>query len=310
MSRIKRALFALILLSAVAAILSVSVLGQTFYGSILGRVNDASGGVIPNATVNSTNNGTGERRTVTADTDGNYRFVNLVPGNYKMDIEVAGFKHYTRDQITVEVESAVRADVAMQVGEVTQQMEVTSEAPLLQTENASLSQVVAGRAVQELPLNGRNVLNLVNYVPGVVPQGSSEGSLTGKNVFAAGNYQIGGGTANQSATLFDGVAVNVAYGNMVALVPSQDIVSEFRVQTNNNSAEYGRFSGGVINIASKSGSNDFHGSAYEFFRNKVLNAGTFFANATGQGKPAFNQNQFGGTFSGPIKKDKTFFFFG
>src|SRR5205823_14344268 len=138
----------------------------------------------------------------------------------------------------------------------------------MQTEQANLSQVVGSRAVQELPLNGRNVLNLVSLTPGVVPQGSSDGNLTGKNVFAAGNYQIGGGTANQSATYLDGVPVNDTYGNIVALVPSQDAISEFRVQTNNNSAEYGRYTGGVINMASKSGSNEFHGSAYEFLRNR------------------------------------------
>ena len=147
-------------------------------------------------------------------------------------------------------------------------------------------------------------------MPGVVPQGSSEGSLTGKNVFAGGNFQIGGGTANQSASYFDGVPVNVTYGNIVALMPSQDAVSEFRVQTNSNSAEYGRYTGGVVNLASKSGTNDFHGSAYEFLRNRALNAGTFFANKTGAGKPAFTQNQFGASIGGPVIKDKIFFFAG
>src|SRR5262249_41677546 len=155
----------------------------------------------------------------TTSTDGAYRFVNLVPGNYRIEIEQPGFKRYTRSQITVEVESTVRVDVSMQVGDVTQAVEVTADAPLMQTENASLSQMVTARAVQEIPLNGRNVLNLVALAPGVVPQGSSEGSLTGKNVFAAGNYQIGGGTANQSATYLDGVPVNDTYGNIIALVP-------------------------------------------------------------------------------------------
>jgi hypothetical protein len=157
-------------------------------------------------------------------------------------------------------------------------------------------------------LNGRNVLNLVDMVPGIVPQGSSDGSLTGKNVFAAGNYQVGGGTANQSATLYDGMPMTTTYGNLVALVPGQDAVSEFRVQTNNNSAEYGRFTGGVINITSKSGSNSFHGDTYEYLRNQKLNANTFFANAAGLSRPPFVQNQFGSSIGGPIKKDKLFFF--
>ena len=196
----------------------------------------------------------------------------------------------------------------MEVGDVNQSVSVDASAPLLQTENASLSQVVAGRSVQELPLNGRNVLNLVNLVPGVVPQGFSDGNLTGKNVFAAGNYQIGGGTANQSASYYDGVPMNTTYGNLVALVPTQDAVAEFRVQTNNLSAEYGHYTGGVINLTSKSGTNEFHGSVYEFLRNRSLNAANFFSNANGQKKAAFVQNQFGGGVGGPIKKDKIFFF--
>jgi hypothetical protein len=176
---------------------------QAFYGSIVGTVNDPSGAALSGATVALTNTATGDRRAVVTQSDGSYRFINLVPGTYRLEIEQAGFKRYTRDQIDVNVESQVRADIAMQVGDVTQSVEVQAEAPLLQTETANLSQVVGTRAVQELPLNGRNILNLISLAPGVVPQGSSEGSLTGKNVFAAGNYQIGGGTANQRATYYE-----------------------------------------------------------------------------------------------------------
>ncbi len=297
-----------LLLILISALLAIPLAGQTFYGSIVGTVSDATGGVVPGATVTLTNIGTGERRAAETASDGAYRFVNLVPSAYRVEIERAGFKRYTRDQIQVNVEAAVRMDIRLEVGEVTQTVEVRSEATLLQTENASLSQVVAARSVQELPLNGRNVLNLVALVPGVVPQGGSEGNLTGKNVFAAGNYQIGGGTANQSATLFDGVPVNTAYSNATLLVPSQDAVSEFRVQTNSLSAEYGRYTGGVVNLASKSGTNEWHGGAYEFLRNTHLNAGTFFANASGAGKPDFHQNQFGANIGGPIRSNKTFIF--
>lgn len=290
--------------------LAVPSFSQTFYGSIVGTVTDPSGAPMPGVSVTLTNTGTGEHRSMTTLDSGDYQFVNLVPGAYKIEIENSGFKRYTRDGINVEVDRAVRVDVPMQVGNLNQQIEVTAATPLLQTENASQGQVIQGRSVQELPLNGRNVLNLVALAPGVVPQGNSMASLTGQNVFSAGNYQIGGGTANQSATLFDGVTVNTNYGNAVVLVPSQDVVSEFRVQTNNNTAEYGAFTGGVINIASKSGTNEFHGSAYEFLRNRVLNATDFFTNSTGQQKPAFTQNQFGASIGGPVKKDKTFFFAG
>ena len=298
------------LLSSLSLIgLSMGILqGQAFYGSIVGTVNDSSSAALASTTVALTNVATGDRRTVVTASDGSYRFVNLVPGTYRIEIEHPGFKRYTRDQIDVTVESQVRTDIVMQVGDVNQSVEVKAEAPLLQTETANLSQVVGTRAVQELPLNGRNILNLISLAPGVVPQGSSEGSLTGKNVFAAGNYQIGGGTANQSATYFDGVPVNDTYGNIVALTPSADAVSEFRIQTSNNTAEYGRYTGGVMNVASRSGSNDFHGSAYEYFRNKVLNATNFFANKTGAGRAPFEQNQFGASGGGRIIKDKLFFF--
>jgi len=289
--------------------LSTGILqGQAFYGSIVGTVDDSSGAALASTTVALTNSATGDRRQVVTASDGSYRFVNLVPGTYRLEIERAGFKRYTRDQIDVSVESQVRTDIEMQVGDVNQSVEVQAEVPLLQTETANLSQVVDSRAVEELPLNGRNILNLISLAPGVVPQGSSEGSLTGKNVFAAGNYQIGGGTANQSATYYDGVPVNDTYGNIVALTPSADAVSEFRIQTNNNTAEYGRYTGGVMNMASRSGANEFHGSAYEYFRNKVLNATNFFANKTGAGKASFEQNQFGASAGGRIIKDRLFFF--
>jgi hypothetical protein len=285
-----------------------ALLGQAFYGSIVGNVNDASGAALASTTVSLTNSATGDRRAVITASDGSYRFVSLPPGAYRIEIEHPGFKRYTRDQVDVSVESQVRADIVMQVGDVNQSVEVQAAAPLLQTEAANLSQVVGARAVQELPLNGRNILNLIALAPGVVPQGSSEGSLTGKNVFAAGNYQIGGGTANQSATYFDGVPVNDTYGNIVALTPSADAVSEFRIQTSNNTAEYGRYTGGVMNIASRSGTNDIHGSAYEYFRNKVLNATNFFANKTGAGRAPFEQNQFGASAGGRVIKDRLFFF--
>ena len=188
-------------LARLPILVSSLAVAQNFYGSIVGIVTDPSNAPIEGATVALVNNGTGARQAIQSSGNGEYRFVNLVPGNYKLDIEKPGFKHYTRDRIAVEVEGAVRVDAALSVGDVTQSVEVSAATPLLQTENASLSQVVNSAEVQALPLNGRNVLNLAELVPGVVPQGLADGNPTGKNVFAAGNYQIGGGTANQSALL-------------------------------------------------------------------------------------------------------------
>src|SRR5262249_28205319 len=159
-----------------------------------------------------------------------------------------------------------RTDFALEPGEVTETVQVSSETPLLQNETTSLSQAVEGRTVNEMPLNGRNVLNLVSLVPGVVPQGSSSvnpmvnpsGAGT-TNANGWGNYQIGGGMANQSATFLDGSPLNVSYVNSTVLVPTQDAIQEFRVATNAVSAEFGRFAGGVINLTSKGGTNQFHG---------------------------------------------------
>ncbi len=297
------------LILAVIPILAVTLYSQAFYGSIVGTITDASGGALKSAVVVLTNIETGERHQTSAGAGGDYQFLNLVPGTYRVEVEQAGFKKATRDNIDVTVSGTVRADISMQLGAVTQAVEVQATAPLLQTENASLSQVVNTRSVEELPVNGRNILNLTALVPGVVPQGTTSGNaITGKNIFAAGNYQIGGGMANQGAVYYDGVPANAALGNLVNMVPSPDAVSEFRVQTNSNSAEYGRYSGGVVNISSKSGSNQIHGSAYEYFRNTVLNANSFFSNATGQGKVPFKQNQYGLTGGGPIKKNTLFVF--
>ncbi|MDQ2900063.1 MAG: TonB-dependent receptor [Acidobacteriota bacterium] len=284
--------------------------GQSFYGSIVGSVTDASGGAVPQATVTLTNLGTAERRSMQADESGNYQFVNLVPGQYKVEVEKPGFRRFARDPITVEVQSAVRIDVAMQVGDVNQVVEITAQTPLLQTENASLGQVVESRKVLEMPLNGRNVFGLVALVPGVVPGGQSGTTPTGTNPFAWGNYQIGGGQSNQSAAYIDGAPINAIYSNLTALVPTQDAIQEFRVQTNNLGPEFGHLAGGAINLTTKSGTNAFHGSAYEFFRNRVLNANTFFNNKAGVQRPAFSQNQYGANVGGPVIKDKTFFFFG
>jgi Carboxypeptidase regulatory-like domain len=293
----------------VALVVPASATSQSFYGSLVAVVEDPQGGVMPGATIVLVNTATSERREGVSAEDGTYRFVNLVPGTYRLEVELSGFQRYVRDQIQVSVQSTPRIAVTLQIGSLQETVSVTGETPLLQTENASVGTVVGTRAVQELPLNGRNVLNLITVAPTVVPQGGSEGSLTGKNVFAAGNYQIGGGVANQSASLYDGVPLqDTAYGNIVVLTPSPEAVEEFRVQTNNSSAEFGRFTGGVINMASRSGTNAFRGSAFEYYRNKALNSNTFFGERAGLDKPPFTQNNFGGVLGGPVLKDKLFFF--
>ncbi len=297
------------LLSICLTLLAVPAMSQSFYGSLISVVQDDQGGVIPGATVMLTNTATSERREGVSGSDGEYRFLNLVPGTYRLEVELTGFQRYVRDAIEVNVQSAPRIEVNLQLGSLSETVLVSGEAPVLQTENASIGIVMESSRIRQLSLNGGNVLNLITLAPSVVPQGGSEGSLTGKNVFAAGNYQIGGGTANQSASYFDGVTVqDSAYGNIVVLTPSPEAVAEFRVQTNNSSAEFGRFVGGVVNIASRSGTNTYRGSIFEQHRNKALNSNTFFGERAGLDKPPFVQNNFGGSMGGPVLQNKLFFF--
>src|SRR6266536_5837099 len=204
-------------------------MSQSFYGSVLSVIKDAQGGIVPGATVVLTNVATSERREGVSADDGILQFVNLVPGTYRLEVELTGFQRFVREGIQVNVQATPRIEVTLQLGNLAETLTVIGASPLLQTQSASVSTVVGSRPVQDLPLNGRNVLNLIALAPAVVPQGGSEGSLTGKNVFAAGNYQIGGGVANQSATYFDGVPANAGVGNLTVLVPSPAMVSEFRV---------------------------------------------------------------------------------
>lgn len=208
----------------------------------------------------------------------------------------------------MEVAQTVRVDFVLQVGATQQLVTVNASAALIQPETSDIGQVIDQRSVDELPLNGRNPLSLVALVPGVVPQGQSQQNAAGTNNSAYGNFQIGGGTANQSAWILDGVSMVVPFGHAVELLPSQELIQEFKVQTNDLPPELGQFSGGVVNMTSKAGSNEFHGEGYEFLRNKLLNANNFFNNENNVPVGAFTQNQFGATFGGPVVHNKTFFF--
>ena len=309
-------LFVCISLVILVVVCNLPLPAQTTFGSILGTVTDQSGAAVPAAAVTLTNLGTEAQHRVESDANGNYQFLNLTPGNYSVDFEKSGFNRLKRDSITVTVQAAVRVDAPLQVGNVNQTVDVTAQAPMIETQPGALGQLVEGRIVQQMPLNGRNVFNLVVLAPGVVPQGSVSGNPLGNqsngvftNNTGWGNYQIGGGMANQSAFYLDGVPLNTSYINSPALVPTQDAIQEFRVDSNAVSAEFGRFAGGVVNMASKSGTEQLHGSAYEYIRNKVLNANTFFNNRARIPTPAFTQNQYGVELGGPIRRDKLFFFF-
>ncbi len=310
----RRFFAALLSLGVLLSVSCLSLHAQSTYGSISGTITDPSGAAIPGANVTLTNIGTSEKRTESSGDDGHFTFVNLFPGSYRMDIEKQGFKHFARPSVTVQVQQDTRVDVPLTVGQVSETVEVTSETPLLQTESSSLGQVVEQRKADELPLNGRNIFNLITVSPAAVAQGGSGGSPVGQNPFSWGNYQVGGSFANQGAQYLDGQPLNIGYINLPIIIPTQDSVGEFKVQYNNLGAEWGKFSGGVVNLSTKSGGNSWHGSAYEYFRNKVLNANEYFnkqtelANGQKNEAPPWTQNQYGFQVGGPVIKDKTFFY--
>jgi len=298
------------------------LMAQTTYGVVTGTVTDQSGAAVADAQVTLTNSGTAEKRVQSTGPDGLYNFVNLIPGKYRIDVEKTGFKRTSNTEVVVEVAQTARIDITLQLGAQTETVEVSAATPLLQPETSSLGQVVEQRKANELPLNGRNVFNLVTLAPSVVPQGSAGGTPVGVNPFGWGNYQVNGSFGNESAEYLDGQPLNIGYINLPVVIPTQDSIQEFKVQTSNTGADWGKFSGGVMNFSTKSGTNELHGELYEYLRNRVLNANDPFNKAheivTGQPnkQPSFTQNQFGLNAGGPMwiphvydGRDKTFWFF-
>jgi hypothetical protein len=288
---------------------------QATNGTINGTLSEQSGAVVAATQVSLTNIGTADTRVATTNDSGFYQFHNLPPGNYRITVQKQGFKELTREPIELQVDSTLQMNLTLSVGSTTEKIEVNESTPLIQAETASLGAVVDQRQTNEIPLNGRNAMNLVALVPSVVPQGNSQANPNNVNTFAWGNYQIGGGFANQSVTYLDGAPVNVEYINLTSLVPTQDSLQEFKVETNNLTPDYGRLAGGAIQFRTKSGTNNLHGTAYEYLRNKVLNANTFFSNQAHLPNPSFTQNQYGFNLGGPVYiphlydgRNKTFFF--
>jgi hypothetical protein len=291
-------------------VLSVSgiAIGQSGYGSLTGAVTDPTGALIQGVSITLSNVGTNESRAIVTNKTGEYVFVDLVPGRYELDLQKVGYRQLIQKGIVIRVQTDTRVDASMQIGQVADSIQVFMNSEILQSDSGSLATVVEGRQVEQAPLNGRNVTNLVTLVPGVIAEGNSQGNAAVISAQGWGNYQFSGGISNQSAMFFDGVLLNTNYANQPAFIPSQDLVGEFSVSTNSTSAEYGNTAGGIVNLASKSGTNSFHGSFVEFLRNKVLNANLFFNKRTGNPRPAFTQNQYGATVGGPVIRNKAFFF--
>jgi outer membrane receptor protein involved in Fe transport len=289
---------------------STLVLGQGTGGRILGRVADSSGAVLAGVKVTVTNEATGVSRDTQTNGSGDYAFPEVPVGTYTLSFDLTGFKTSVSKGVTVELNQVVTFNSTLQVGETKEVVEVSSEAPLVDTTSTQLGAVMDNRQVQNLPLNSRDTYQLLQLQPGVMSTVGATNSLVyGSD--QAGAVSVNGGRGRSNNFSVNGGDANDLFANLPTVQPSPDSIQEFRVLTNTFDAEYGRNSGSVVNVVTKSGTNDLHGSVYEFFRNKVLNANDYCLTAA-EGlpcnKPQFNQNQFGGTLGGPIIKNRTFFF--
>jgi outer membrane receptor protein involved in Fe transport len=271
------------------------VLAQVGSGEITGIVTDQARAVVPGATVTITNVATNRRRVVTSTGDGLYTATSLAPGDYRVDVEVPGFKPMRRVGIHLSTGEKARIDFDVAIGDVHEQVTVTADAPILRAETGSLGTVVGHEKILQLPLNGRAFITLAALAPGVALPPNTQ------------LPRINGGRPRTNEYLFDGISVLQPEPGQVAFFPVVDAIQEFKIESNSPPAEFGRFNGGVVNLTTKAGTNVFHGNAFEFFRNQSLNARNFFQSANPV-KPDYKRNQFGGTFGGPLVADRTFFF--
>jgi Carboxypeptidase regulatory-like domain len=305
-------LFALLVL--LAASLNVSIWAQNA-ARLSGDVVDSTNAIVSGAHVRLVNEETNQVRSTLSNGSGLYLFPEIQPGRYRLEVSLEGFKRFVSTGLKIEVDQQARLDVVLAVGAVEQTVTVDASNDILDTDNGSMSEVVQGRQVEDMPLNVRNTMDLLGLVPGVVPQGGTGGPAIGNNAQyntnqgVWGNYQIAGSLPGNSSTLIDGISDQEPYlQNYTVVNPTQDSVQEFRVDSN-ASAEFGGFNGGVISMTTRSGTNRFHGTAYEYLRNKVLNQNYFFDQKNGIAKPQFTQNQYGLAVGGAAIKNKTFFFF-
>lgn len=298
-------------------IASASAFGQSTTGGVNGTITDTTGAVVPGTSVTLSNVGTGVEVTTEANASGFFVFVNVQPGNYTLVSEQTGFKSAVLPTFNVGVNQTVTQNIALEVGSVTETIEVMAQAEQLQQSTSELGTVIGVKEVEDLPLNGRNFTQLLTLTPGATPVSTSQSAGIGSNDLANvgvpgasfSNPSIHGQWNRMNIHLLDGVNNTNYIANMYVIPPIIDAIEEFKVQSHNDKAEFGGVLGGIINVISKTGTNEFHGSLWEFVRNDVLNARDPFADEFNVKPAAFRQNQFGAAVGGPIVKNKTFFHF-
>jgi hypothetical protein len=290
------------LLCVALVVLPTTLLAQSYTGKIIGTLKDSSGAVIPRATVTITNQQTDRQEVTVSDLEGRYMSVPLPPGEYRVEASLQGFRGAAKRDVVVQVNTTAVIDFNLEVGDLTDQVEVRADATLLETDTATVGKVVDNRRILELPLNTRNVYSLIFLTPGVA------GSIG--NNYNSMSYTVNGARPTMMDTVIDGVTASFPTVNGftgISVFPSVDAIQEFKVLGANYPAEYGRSLGSVLNVVYKSGTNDFHGSAYEFFRDSAFDANTYFAKRAGQPLGDFNRSQFGGVAGGPIRRSRTFY---
>ncbi len=293
------------------------LMAQTFFGGVNGTVSDASGGVVPGARVTLTNESTGIATEAETNARGFFTFVNVRAGQYTLGVTAPGFKAANVPGFPVGVNDTMVQNVTLEVGAVTETVEVTAQATLLQASSSELGGTIEEEVVHDLPLNGRNFTQLMVLNPGINPISVAQGSTTTMGFGTEGSTGIPGSTIanasiqgqqNRSKVYFyDGIINTSIRGTSYTVLPDIDLIQEFKVQSHSDKAEFGSATGGVVNMTSKSGTNDFHGSAFWFVRNEIFDARDPFRDAQSEDPPVFRQNQFGANIGGPIVRNKTFF---
>ncbi len=306
----------LVLFSLVMIVGSAPLAAQTATGTFVGVITDQAGAVVPGATIVVTNKGTNRAVTVTSNEDGAYVVPLLNPGEYDFAVTKGGFKRALRGGVGLQVDQRAAVDFVLTSGDISESVEVTTQAPLLETASSSLGQVISNERIVGLPLNARGVFNLAALSPGVIPNQDSFFVQQADSSINPSLFKANGGRSLTNEVLIDGVPNNGGSFGQIALHPTVDAVQEFKVQTNNYSAEFGNSGGAIVNVSIKSGTNSFHGTLWEFLRNDALDANNFFANRANRRKGKFRFNQYGGTIGGPIRipklydgRNRSFFFF-
>ncbi|HEX5083368.1 MAG TPA: TonB-dependent receptor [Blastocatellia bacterium] len=296
-----------LLLLGLSFIPSTSASAQTYTATVTGTVTDSQGSAIAGVKVSATNQGTKLEYTAQTSASGVYTIPFLPVGDYVLTVESTGFKKLVSNAIKLEVNQTARVDLQLQVGGVNEVVNVQDVAPVLQTENVTVGNVISGSTTTNLPLNGRNFQQLALLLPGAVtPNPGAFNSVSLQN--GQGRPFVNGQREQGNSFLLDGVSVDETIDNRIGYKPNVDAIAEFRVETSNSSAEFGNVAGGIVNATLKSGTNDFHGNVFEFFRNDALDANTFANNRNGARKQKLRQNVFGGTLGGPIINNRLFFF--